>query len=551
MEINPSLTDDCHTDPSILDPGKLPLTQLIPLIVQQKGAFVDITEESLLEEIGNGQSLVEPKDADSEAHLDFFKEKNHIIQLVKAALNETSLSLDFVSLLVSASRPSAGSASMSPHLKNSVNLGTLATSEVPPPEEDEQRDLQTGFGWKQEGLEKCARDLKSASERLTKEVAKEKNYWKKITSVIAKKEILVKVNGAGETSGAKNHIGVKYGFKDSGSLYHDRGIGLLEKESSNGDILLRRSNVAEKVCKAVSISIYERRDDEMVRVGCSDISSLIPRMEPESDEEESDSSSASITTQIDRARFFLFEEELMFFLVREAKDLIPYQVNVVSNNKLSIDLHDRVIEIEGILVDDDAFIVQDRTDLPECRKADLLGSFLRLMLCSHHRENLELKRTPPAPLSSGKGKSQNVHPQPLLLKPLIGYIRHNAHKEKVTGLLQRLFQNSCDGEWEKAFCMEEPQPHLKSSFGKALSSPCTTFRLEIPVKQFVFKVCVEVLSQNYCDLSLELSIEKMVVKDGDDAVMIPGDSEMLVSVSFTDLYELDECLSWAEALLAA
>lgn len=138
----------------------MPLDQLIPLILQSRGPgtkFADLTEESLMEEIMKdvplpqaqqdadgdldmdgsqltndpGQRTPEPQQIEGPAQADedavlsqeqFRQLKASTVQSLNLAVNESSLALEFVSLLLSSVRPSAANASMSPFLKKPFHL---------------------------------------------------------------------------------------------------------------------------------------------------------------------------------------------------------------------------------------------------------------------------------------------------------------------------------------------------------------------------------------------------------------------------------------------
>ena len=62
-------------------------------------------------------------------------------------------------------------------------------------------------------------------------------------------------------------------------------------------------------------------------------------------------SKQSIINDIEKARFFLFEEDLFHQLIREAKLLVNYNVSIISN-KIIIEINNIIIEIESIVYDE-------------------------------------------------------------------------------------------------------------------------------------------------------------------------------------------------------
>ncbi|GME81118.1 unnamed protein product [Ambrosiozyma monospora] len=130
LNLNPVLIKDAHKalpekfqqpDGPFKDQSNLPLSQLIPLIINQRGqgSFLNISEESLQKEIDSfkispdttNQQVQSEQDIDfddnSDTYEQFIQKREDIIKYIKASLNESSLSLDFA-CITRCTRKSAG-----------------------------------------------------------------------------------------------------------------------------------------------------------------------------------------------------------------------------------------------------------------------------------------------------------------------------------------------------------------------------------------------------------------------------------------------------------
>ena len=173
-------------------------------------------------------------------------------------MNETSLSLDFVSLLLSTVKPNIGKSTMSPHLSKSVPIGSLNSDRLSNNTTTSKYENAAiiGQGWKLESLNKITNSFKNASLRLNEQVLKEKRYWDMINLVLENHEILYKTRDPANGSRA---IGVRYGYGDSGSSYHDRGLAILRKDNQTGEISFNpvssTNKITNKVYKYIRVKI--------------------------------------------------------------------------------------------------------------------------------------------------------------------------------------------------------------------------------------------------------------------------------------------------------
>jgi mediator of RNA polymerase II transcription subunit 17 len=291
----------------------LKLGQIIPRIIGERGSFANITEASLLEEIESSSRDDEDQEMDveeapettesdekdrkpAEVPLDqkaFEQARADLVQLIRQAQNESALSLDFVSLLLSCLRPAAGTTSMSPHLKQHVPVGALSADSlwVSIPEQDPL----VGAGWKVESLSRASQQLQRASVRLKGEVEKEGKYWNSVMDIVMGGEVLFKIR-----KGDARALGIKYGYGDSGSEYRDKGLAIVKRRPDGGMSFKFDTSKAPKVLRVV---LYNVTNGDRVKVGSSSPAILVPK--------------DTVHNEIKNARTLLFEEEL-FFEVRNS-----------------------------------------------------------------------------------------------------------------------------------------------------------------------------------------------------------------------------------------
>ncbi|KAJ8142912.1 hypothetical protein OY671_003963, partial [Metschnikowia pulcherrima] len=145
-----------HAEPSLYGSSQdrflqneddLSVAELIPRILQERKSFLNISEESIAEEIeresmpidaeedfsetpaGMSENGQTPEDEESSEET-FQKQKLELLTHIGSALNETSLSLDFVSLLMSAEKPNITKSTISPHLSKTAPLGSLSADRL-------------------------------------------------------------------------------------------------------------------------------------------------------------------------------------------------------------------------------------------------------------------------------------------------------------------------------------------------------------------------------------------------------------------------------------
>lgn len=142
----------------------------------------------------------------------------------------------------------------------------------------------------------------------------------------------------------------------------------------------------------------------------------------------------SIEGRILQARDTLYEEELFYELVREARILGPYGVTTRQNL-----IRFPVSEEQEVMLDlVDADQEDEATDESHEHDvlADSIGHSIRILLTFAHRQNLYRRTQPPPPLSQRRRHT----PEYLLLRPVLVYLQHNSHVRWFEAFLKDMYQ---------------------------------------------------------------------------------------------------------------
>lgn len=437
--------------------------------------------------------------------------KKNVLEHVNMALNESSLSLEFVSLLLSSTRTSAGISSMSPYLKKIAPPASLNADKVPLDILDEHEKLTYDIihkGWNLRSLEDCKRLLKQHYQILSKSVESEYHYWKQISDNITNKDVLFKMK---DKNTGRRTLGIKYGFDDSGSCYSaDKGIALLRATSEGSQLEL-----VPIIDSGINVGISRGSSEQFVRVR------IFTKIEQEDDYLLSGQSSlnelllsslSDIKSQIAKLRFFIFEKELMHQLKKEAGQLLPYGVSVENENKVLLELSNEKIEFELINLDEEVTSnYQQEAAKVNDKRANLILVMLNMLLVVMYKKQL-WKRLNPNPHSSksSKGYGKDL----VLLRAILGKIRH----KKYTQLIEKIVNNAILEKKEDSIMTtntditsndNEPSKNKELAtlqreialFDKILSMPRTDFTINIPEKG---KLELSLRSTNHCNAIIHM-----------------------------------------------
>lgn len=477
--------------------GRMSLGQLIPLISQQRGPnfkFADINEDILKQELAiendngkqeskddtkaedgidtmdidqNDNSEVNTNDIDynewsnepkedtgildntqdtningeMESQLtqeEFNKIRKVMLEHINMAMNESSLAMEFVSLLLSPVRESTAVSSMSPFLKKTVNPGSLNSEKVKMPAVSRRDKLSLSIlsrGWKLRALNEARAILKKNFTEISSSLKQEHHYWSSIAYNISNKDVLFKIRDKQTT---KRSLGLKYGYEDSGSTFrNDRGTAILRgTDEANGleliPLTLGRTSTVGSVYKGgkfLRVRIFTKIESEgdYILSGESSLDKLF-----KNHSENSDSKNDDVRLQISKLKFFIFEQELMHQLKKECAYLISYGVTVENEHKIVIELPNEKFEIEYLSLDDDS-VVNHEQDAPKAndRRANLMLVTLRMLLIVIYKKNLRQKM-----VSNTRKHIASTEKDILLIRPLLGKMRHSNHKKLIRKILK-------------------------------------------------------------------------------------------------------------------
>ncbi|KAI5955792.1 SRB4 [Candida jiufengensis] len=590
-------------DPFVQNEDDLSLRELIPRILHERKSFLGLTEESLRDEINklnqisdeNQDEKVSPQinseikelnvdeeedeemeqEQETEAETEeveenktitsndiqqnFNKQKFELTKAINNALNETSLSLDFVSLLVASVKPNVAKNTMSPHLSKFVKPSSLNSDKLMGEEStsngnsngssihdnlkettsEVSKSTKIGQGWKSESIKKITEMFKQSSENIQQQVIKEKNYWNMINLVLSNNEALFRMRDPANNARA---IGVKYGYGDSGSDYYDKGLGLLRKNIQTGEIKFHAlssigNRVVDKIYKYIRIRILSKieGDDDFIITGQSHFKL------------EFNNSKHDIINEIEKARLFLFEEDLFYQLSNEAKLLISYNVNV-SSNKVSIEIENQMIEIENITYDEsnedelnNYYQNVNSSSSINNNKCQLILSYFKLMLCCFYKYNLKLKQKVPTSLI--KWKQKNSHP--LILRPFLGNIKHVSYINTIEKIINEITKENSDIKSDSTIdkFVNLDLNTKNNPFQKSIEKPKSKINLTLVNKKGeILKIKIIITTNElFVNLILKLFVYKYESQENETNNI---NCINILQNEFNDFDELKENLQW-------
>ena len=581
--------------------GSLPLNEFIPLILRQRGIqFSQLTSEYLQSELSemakqDAQSEIvdgtDSKQANENGHVvspmtnsspetsepleideshfmtpeEFNKCKQEIFDSVSMALNESSLSLELVSLLLSAVRNRQGMATMSPFLKNTVPPGSLCAdkievSKLTQNQAAEKYDITIGM--KLQSMRSAQEMISANYKSLTEAFKKEQQFWTTISDNFSNSNAIFKMRD--RVSGEKS-LGVQYGYGDSGSTFTgDKGIAILKAvhDSSERKEYLEMAPMSKDLGKTVlptdetnkplgfytKLRIYSQLEDESdyILTGESSLHKDVAKMFKDAETEN------NLKAQTDCLKFTIFEQELMYQMRKETNELFKYGCTIQNENKIVCEMAQEKFEIELLPVDSDLLETYDQIPAKtDDRRANIFLVILRMLLVVMFKKKLLHDRTH-QPLYSREStsnkavvfagtKSINKYKSELLLiKPLLGKLRHSQY-----AILLKKIARDCILNVVKGSRVINDSPSTETSvdrypassdsniellqeqirlFDFILKVPESVYEVELPSKD-TYKLTLQ--SPNYCGVLIKLSIS------GKD------------SLEFTEFKELEEYLNYS------
>ncbi|KAL6950767.1 hypothetical protein ACO0QE_000048 [Hanseniaspora vineae] len=584
--------------------GSLPLNEFIPLILRQRGIqFSQLTTEYLQNELSGlaeqdtqheivddanseeakEDAFVVPPAAESvpdvsaslempESHFmtpeEFNRCKQEIFDSVSMALNESSLSLELVSLLLSAVRNRQGMATMSPFLKNTVPPGSLCADkiEVNKLTQDQAAEkYDVTIGMKLQSLRSAQELISNNYKSLTEAIKKEQQFWTTISKNFSDSNAIFKMRD--RVSGEKS-LGVQYGYGDSGSTFTgDKGIAVLKSvyDSSERKEFLEMAPVSKELGKTelptdetnkalgyyIKLRIYSQLEDESdyILTGESSLHKDVAKMFKDAE------IGNNIRAQTDRLKFTVFEQELMYQMRKETNELFKYGCTIQNENKIVCEMAQEKFEIELLPVDTDLLETYDQVPAKtDDRRANIFLVILRMLLVVMFKSKLLHDRTH-QPLYSKEStgsktvafagsKPINKYKSPLLLiKPLLGKMRHNQYAILLKKIARDCILTVVEGskvinDSTSTDTSIDRYPASSDSnieflqeqvrlFDVILKVPESVYEVELPSKD-TYKLTLQ--SPNYCGVLIKLSIS--------------GKNPL----EFTEFKELEEYLNYSTSI---
>ncbi|CAI4061029.1 hypothetical protein SUVZ_05G0930 [Saccharomyces uvarum] len=586
--------------------GSMPLEQLIPIILRQRGPgfkFVDLNEKELQNEtnqrddddaddssnnekkngnaedenvqVGEDFMDVDYEDKDDSLNLlneaehktnengeaddnvetmmtqeQFVKRRKDMVEHINLAMNESSLALEFVSLLLSSVKESTGMSSMSPFLRKVVKPSSLNSDKIPyePPTKEEFIELDIlNKGWKLQSLNDSKDLLRKSFNKLSFILQNEHDYWNKIMQNISNKDVIFKIR---DRSSGQKLLAIKYGYEDSGSTYrHDRGIANIRNniESQNLDLIPHSSSAVKStdflhsVKKFLRVRIFTKieSEDDYILSGES-------IMDGDGDNDEAEAK--DIRKQIQILKKIIFEKELMYQLKKECGLLISYGVSIENENKVIIELPNEKFEIELLTLDDDS-IVNHEQDLPKIndKRANLMLVMLRLLLVVMFKKTLRSRVSSPQRVTNLK-----VDNDVLLIRPILGKVRFANYKLLLKKIIKDYVLDILPGSsiTETEFKREESQGNENiddenitrlnkeiRAFDKLLTVPKRELEINLPPSEHKSpRLSLILESPNYCNALIHIKFE-----DTSEANAVAFDT------TFSDFKEVEDFLHFIVA----
>ncbi|KAI4131253.1 MAG: hypothetical protein LQ338_001347 [Usnochroma carphineum] len=428
------------------------LPYLIARINEQKGSFRNVTEASLEEEVRAAEAgeLQENVDTETKDNVEdgrdvkakgdeLAKAREEIIKQVGAAYTASSHALDFVSLLLSKHASKAAEATISPYVKQTVPLGSLDAEMMQGSsrtEAEKANEELVGLGWRLQSLTRSADTLLKSASRLEQEMEQETTYWQQILLVKKEGWSLCRMPGEPHT------LGVRFGFPEAHAQFRDRGLAALRRDS-DGNIRLDRG--------------FRWQGDKRLRVR------LLGKEKPiatSSQPAAPDDEDRPLTELLTRARNSLFDEELQHELNREARNLVNQGVRCVGNAIRFPLGEDSEVEVDIVSIDEEDEQLERNSIVPTA-----IAMSLRILLSHAHRENLNRRSQPPAPISDTPVPRRIYS----LLRPILEIDRHDSAIKAAQNLLdnlKRTFSAAC-----LPFSAEESSSSLITSSLLDLDNP--------------------------------------------------------------------------------
>ncbi|KXL46686.1 hypothetical protein M433DRAFT_65351, partial [Acidomyces richmondensis BFW] len=377
------------------------LKDILPRANLERGHFRNITEASLQAEIAGEGALESSESEEGEDEeeegasqpvskpknvADLLQARNEMVQYVGAAHNDAMMALDFVSLVLSKDAPQA-STTISQNLRQEVQPGTLGTDIWQRMPEDKARQAQDeliAINVRMESLQDSANGLIAAANRLQENVRMETRYWNQVLSISEKGWNICRIPGQ------QHKLGVTFGFSESAPEFSRKGVAALNT-TEDGTIVLERGIGS----KPRAMRVLLRRDGNII--GTSKIPTFL-------DDEE-----VTLESRIRHARDSMYDEELYYEVIREARTLKSLGISM-RRNEINFNPN---VELKA---------KQSSTSSSEDSLAQAIALVARMLLTHAHRDRLKKRSEVPAPMSGLGNEERPILP---ILRPIMSLILHH------------------------------------------------------------------------------------------------------------------------------
>ncbi|KAI1436990.1 subunit 17 of mediator complex-domain-containing protein [Xylaria sp. CBS 124048] len=291
---------------------------------------------------------------------------------IENAHQHAMMALDIVSLLLSKESPVQAGATVSPHLRELVGIGTLGASKLKESnitEAQMHNDLSVATGWRVMGINNMADSVLAAAERLEKEIELETKYWADVLAVSDDGWAVCALPQEPHT------LGVRFGFAESAPDYRDNSIAPLIR-NDDGTIKLGVGKVGSG---SQRIRITVKKNGEIID------QSPLPGRIPDD---------APLKDRVREARNTIFHQELWYELNREARVLLSHDVRY--DGPTIIWKQDKTTEFLFTLEDLDEQDDANTDYTAGIRSSAATYFFLQFGLFQSHRQNY-YKRTSLSP----------------------------------------------------------------------------------------------------------------------------------------------------------
>ncbi|RPA83087.1 hypothetical protein BJ508DRAFT_237536 [Ascobolus immersus RN42] len=399
------------------------LPSLLGRIHAQRGpeAFREFTEESLQAEI-DGKDKEELPDAEAAKPDDDFDISEEvkmkrakmeegriaILTCIGSAIQETQSSLDYISLILTQYQPELAAASLSQGVKGQIPLQCLSLDRVAyePSQNELSQHRVLSRTWKTEALNTSADLLRNAGQRIGREALKEKKFWGEVMGIKERGWTIVQRRGG---------VAVKYGFTEASPEFKNKGVGPL-KRGEDGSIIVEEVNLFAGKEKHLRVRYL---------VGGAVKGSAIRQYTTDA--------SSAVESEILKARDHLFETEIFFELMREARTLASHDIHTADDSITIQICRDKAIKID-LISESEMQEMEKPASTPGQLFTEGICHALHILLCYNHNRVLERRSAAPVPLGLPK---PSLYPL-FILRSLTTYLHHNERTENLSNYISKI-----------------------------------------------------------------------------------------------------------------